>query len=121
MVASRWPYRLSFAASMSFSTSVSVRCSRLRNSLFGRRLRATARFWVVGFTSRRFGFAGIFVSYHSSLLVQKSLYEQYARQFCASLGLLMTVSIEMETLISTMRLGDLVASGEMVGFNRDAA
>ena len=32
-----------------------------------------------------------------------------------------TARIEMETLISTMRLGDLVASGEMVGFNRDAA
>jgi len=32
-----------------------------------------------------------------------------------------TARLEMETLISTMRLGDLVASGEMVGFNRDAA
>jgi len=32
-----------------------------------------------------------------------------------------TARLEMETLISTMRLGDSVASGEMVGFNRDAA
>src|SRR5450755_2639692 len=72
---------------ISFSTSVSVRCSRLRNSLFGRRLGATARFWVLGFTSRRFGFAGILASYHPTLLVQQSLYEQYARQLCASLGL----------------------------------
>jgi chromosome partitioning protein len=32
-----------------------------------------------------------------------------------------TARLEMETLIRTMRLGDLVASGEMVGFNRDAA
>jgi chromosome partitioning protein len=32
-----------------------------------------------------------------------------------------TARIEMETLLSSMRLGYLVASGEMVGFNRDAA
>jgi hypothetical protein len=43
-----------------------------------RRLRATARFWVVGFTSRRFGFAGILASSIHKLLVQQALYEQYA-------------------------------------------
>ena len=36
-MASRKPYRLVFAASMSVSISVGVRCSRLRNSELGRR------------------------------------------------------------------------------------
>ena len=41
---SRWPQRLRLAASMSFSTSRSVRCSRGRRSVLGRRLGVTVRF-----------------------------------------------------------------------------
>src|SRR5271169_7000559 len=77
---------------MSFATSVSVRCSRLRNSLFGRRNGPTARFWMAGLTNRSFVLAGIFASYRSSLLVQETFYEQYARRFCASFGPLMMAS-----------------------------
>lgn len=32
-----------------------------------------------------------------------------------------TARVEIETLLSTMRLGDLMANGEIAGFNRDAA
>src|SRR6202007_1835553 len=53
MVASRWPHRLSFAAVISFSTSASVRCSRLRRAAFGSRFGVTVRFTVAGVTSFR--------------------------------------------------------------------
>src|SRR5262249_1528079 len=47
MVLSRWPHRLRFAAWTSLSTSVSVRCSRLRSSALGRRLGVTVRFFRI--------------------------------------------------------------------------
>jgi hypothetical protein len=53
IVASRWPHRLRFAASISFSTSRSVRCSRGRIWVFGRRNGVTVRFAVAGDTSSR--------------------------------------------------------------------
>jgi hypothetical protein len=53
MVLSRWPQRLRFAASVSWPTSASVRCSRLRISALGRRFGVTVRFSVVGATSVR--------------------------------------------------------------------
>ena len=61
---------------MSFSTSASVRCSRPRSSLFGRRNGPTARFWEAGFTSRRLDFVGISHLLNAGLLVQKLFYEQ---------------------------------------------
>src|SRR5258707_10038798 len=48
MVASRWPYRLALAASISVSTSPGVRCSRVRGSTFDRRVGATVRKTSVG-------------------------------------------------------------------------
>src|ERR1700722_19792495 len=59
MVASRWPWRLLFAASIRVATSVGVRCSRLRNSALGRRTSETARFSPGGGTSLRLEFARI--------------------------------------------------------------
>jgi transposase-like protein len=52
MVASRCPQRFLFAASI-ISTSRSVRCSRGRSSLFGRRLGVTVRLSVAGDTNAR--------------------------------------------------------------------
>src|SRR5450759_4736291 len=69
IVASRWPYRLPFPASISLSTSVSVRCSRLRSSLFGCRFGVTARFLVAGVTSFRCVLAMVFTSCTHKLLV----------------------------------------------------
>ena len=54
---SRWPWRLPLAVSISFSTSRSVRCSRGRSSLLGRRVGVTVRFTVAGETSLRRVFA----------------------------------------------------------------
>src|SRR6516165_8682728 len=63
LVASRWPQRLSLAASISRSTSRSVRCSRNRYAAFGfRRGRATAHFSEVGPTILRCRTARIFRS-----------------------------------------------------------
>jgi hypothetical protein len=56
-VKSRCPWRLALAASIRRSTSRSVRCSRVRNSAFGRRRGATVRFSLVGDTNRSFDFA----------------------------------------------------------------
>jgi hypothetical protein len=56
-VESRCPWRLALAASISRSTSRSVRCSRVRNSAFGRRRGTTVRFSWVGDTNRSFDFA----------------------------------------------------------------
>src|SRR5262249_35310401 len=57
IVLSRWPQRLPLAAWISFSTSRSVRCSRGRSSLLGRRVGVTVRFTVAGETSLRRVFA----------------------------------------------------------------
>ena len=57
---SRWPWRLSLAAFMSFSTSASVRYSRVRMSPLGGRLGVTVRFTVAGVTSLRRDFAIVF-------------------------------------------------------------
>src|SRR5271169_91119 len=65
---------------MSFATSVSVRCSRLRNSLFGRRNGPTARFWMAGLTNRSFVLARIFASYMRLLIVHETFYEQSSRR-----------------------------------------
>src|SRR5262249_26406242 len=51
IVLSRWPERLPLAVWISFSTSRSVRCSRGRSSLLGRRVGVTVRFIVAGETS----------------------------------------------------------------------
>jgi len=51
MVESRWGQRLPLVASMSFSTSRSVRCSLGLSSALGRRTGATVRFSVAGATS----------------------------------------------------------------------
>src|ERR1700688_968706 len=60
MVASRWPYRLALAASVSFATSASVKYSRVRSSTFGRRRGVTTvRFTGVGDTTLRGDFAMI--------------------------------------------------------------
>src|SRR5262245_46529874 len=53
MVASRCPQRFFLAAFISRSTSASVRYSRVRSLLFGRRLGVTVRFTVAGVTSLR--------------------------------------------------------------------
>src|ERR1035437_5232841 len=53
MVASRWPQRLPLAASISRSTSASVRYSRVRRSALGVRLGVTVRFLMAGVTSLR--------------------------------------------------------------------
>ena len=55
-MASRWPCRLPLAASISRSTSASVRCSRVRRSAFGRRRGITVRFTEAGVTSLRCDF-----------------------------------------------------------------
>src|SRR5215469_16739018 len=55
MVVSRWPWRLPLVALMSFSTSASVRYSRVRSLLFGSLLGVTVRFTMAGVTSRSFG------------------------------------------------------------------
>ena len=60
-MASRWPQRFLPAALISFSTSVSVRYSRVRSSAFGRRRGVTVRFSVAGATIRRRGFIRVFV------------------------------------------------------------
>jgi hypothetical protein len=77
-VASRRPYRLVFAASMSASISVGVRCSRLRNSELGRRDRSTARFAPVGGMSLRCDFAVICRLPSGRLLGQYAYTEQFA-------------------------------------------
>src|ERR1039458_2374040 len=61
MVASLWPQRLPLAASISRSTSASVRYSRVRRSALGPRLGVTVRFMVAGFTSLRCDLAMDFV------------------------------------------------------------
>ena len=53
MVESRWPQRLPLVASISFSTSRSVRCSRGRSSALGRRMGVTVRFTLAGDTNLR--------------------------------------------------------------------
>src|ERR1019366_1101547 len=60
MVASLWPQRLPLAATISRSTSASVRYSRVRKSLLGSRLGVTVRFTVAGVTSLRCDFAIVF-------------------------------------------------------------
>ena len=69
MVASRWPWRLRLTAMMSLSTSASVRCSRVRRSVFGGLLGGTVRKTVVGATSRRRFFAMKFKP-HGSMTVR---------------------------------------------------
>ena len=51
MVASRWPYRFAFAASIKPCTSSSVRYSRVRNSAFRRRLAEIPGIGPVGATA----------------------------------------------------------------------
>ena len=52
---SRWPHRLRFAVSIRYSTSTSVRCSRVRSAALGRRS-GTVRISVVGDCARAVGF-----------------------------------------------------------------
>jgi hypothetical protein len=75
-VESLWPFRLALAASISRSTSRSVRCSRVRNSAFGRRRGVTVRFSLVGDTSRSFDFAIEIRSRAGLLFVEYTIYGQ---------------------------------------------
>ena len=54
----RWPQRLRFAASINFSTSARVRCSRVRSAELGRRS-GTVRTSVVGECAKGIGFIGL--------------------------------------------------------------
>jgi hypothetical protein len=54
------------AASIPFSTSAGLRCSRVRSAAFLGRFEAPVRFTVAGVTSRRFDFAIIQASERSS-------------------------------------------------------
>src|SRR5258708_572802 len=77
IVASRCPLRLVFAASISFSTSLGVRCSRVRYSLFANRVGATARFSASGFTNLRRGFIREGSTVCVKLLVHQLQVEQF--------------------------------------------
>jgi hypothetical protein len=79
MVASRRPWRLPLAASISRSISASVRCSRVRRSALGRRPGGTVRFTVAGATSLRRGLAKVFARLESALFVKWFFYDQCKR------------------------------------------
>jgi hypothetical protein len=59
-VPSRWDHLLALVALSIRSTSASVRYSRVRRSMLGRRVGRTVRFTVVGDTSLRCDFAMCF-------------------------------------------------------------
>src|SRR5258705_13830074 len=95
MVASRCPYRLPLAASVSLPTSASVRYSRVRNSAFGRRSGVTTfRFSVLGATNLRREFAMEIISYGSATVriiiqkrtVAKSIFEAFPREPLAAIA-----------------------------------
>src|SRR6476620_8958110 len=115
MVASRCPQRFAPAALISFSISVSVKCSRVLNSAFGRRLGVTVRFSVVGATIRKFGFIRVFVLVKGQLYKQWLLYGQLA---LAVVGLLYVLRLEIETDHKPEQLGG--AFGD-AGVARDPA
>ena len=73
---SRLPWRFCLAASISFSTSAVVRCSRVRRSAFLGRRGVTVRFTAVGAISRRFDFAMIQALRSSRLFKEQTFYEQ---------------------------------------------
>jgi len=71
MGASRWPWRLALAASISRSTSSAVRCSRVRSAAFGRRNGVT-----VGATSAKDEFAIAFAPFDLKLFNVQLFYER---------------------------------------------
>jgi hypothetical protein len=80
MVASRWPQRLPFAASVRRATSASVRYSRLRRLALERRLGVTVRFLVVGATSLRCDLAMTFNALEVMTVRIKAKKEQHERR-----------------------------------------